>query len=123
LTRIGFYDQELFDTSISFELMSEWCDNKNKLKFNSRKLLQEQIDKASPRRKLTSEEEKCHCKLEAIADKLKRGENVQNRQLKTWLSEEEIAAPKFFSELEGNIIYKDERIKTFLCSFTSKFNL
>lgn len=30
-------------------------------------------------------------KLEAIADKLRRGENVQNRQLKKWLSEEEYA--------------------------------
>ena len=87
------------------------------------KLLQERIEKANQRRKLTAEEAKRLAKLDAIANKLKRGENVQNRQLKTWLSEEEIAAPKFFSELEGNIIYKDERIKTFLCSFTSKFNL
>ena len=71
--------------------MSEWYDNQKKPSSNLRKLLQEQIDKASPRRKLTSEEEKRHCKLEAIADKLKRGENVQNRQLKTWLSEDEYA--------------------------------
>ena len=35
------------------------------------------------RRKLIAEETKRHSKLEAIADKLKRGENVQNRQLKT----------------------------------------
>jgi hypothetical protein len=27
-------------------------------------------------------------KLEAIAEKLKRGENVQNRHLQTWLSED-----------------------------------
>ena len=69
--------------------MSEWFDNHKKPRRDVRKLLQERIDKASPRRKLTSEEEKSHCKLEAIADKLKRGENVQNRQLQTWLSEEE----------------------------------
>ena len=30
-------------------------------------------------------------KLEGMADKLKRGENVQNRQLQTWLSEDEYA--------------------------------
>jgi hypothetical protein len=28
-------------------------------------------------------------KLEGIAEKLKRGEHVQNRQLQTWLSEDE----------------------------------
>jgi len=54
-----------------------------------RKLLQERIEKANPRRKLTVEETKRLSKLETIADKLKRGENVQNRQLQTWLSEEE----------------------------------
>ena len=30
-------------------------------------------------------------KLQEIADNLKRGENVQNRQLQTWLSEDEYA--------------------------------
>ena len=52
-------------------------------------MLQERIEKANPRRRLTAEETKRLNKLESIADKLKRGENVQNRQLKTWLSEEE----------------------------------
>ena len=41
------------------------------------------IEKANPRRTLTIEETKRFAKLETIADKLKRGENVQNRQLKT----------------------------------------
>jgi hypothetical protein len=54
-----------------------------------RQLLHERIKKANPRRKLTTEETYRLRKLEGIADKLKRGENVQNRQLKTWLSEEE----------------------------------
>jgi hypothetical protein len=40
---------------------------------------------------LTTEETKRLAKLEAIADKLKRGENVQNRQLQTWLREDEYA--------------------------------
>jgi len=53
------------------------------------KVLQERIEKANPRRNLTVEETKRLAKLETIADKLKRGENVQNRQLQTWLNEEE----------------------------------
>jgi len=54
-------------------------------------LLQERFEKANPRRKLTVKEAKRLAKLETIADKLKRGENVQNRQLQTWLSEDEYA--------------------------------
>ena len=69
--------------------MSEWYDNQKKSSINIRKLLQERIEKVNPRRKLATEETKRFNKLEAIADKLKHGENVQNRQLQTWLSEEE----------------------------------
>jgi len=69
--------------------MSEWLDNQKKQSSNFRKLLQERIEKANPRRKLTAEETKRLSKLEGIADKLKSGESVQNRQLQTWLSEEE----------------------------------
>jgi hypothetical protein len=46
-------------------------------------LLQERFKKANPRRQLTADEAKRLNKLEAICDKLKRGENVQNRQLQT----------------------------------------
>ena len=42
-------------------------------------------------RNLTAEEVKRLPKLQAIADKLKRGENVQNRQLQTWLTDDEYA--------------------------------
>ena len=52
-------------------------------------MLQERIEKSNSRRQLTAEETKRPHKLEVIADKLKRGENVQNRQLQTWLSEDE----------------------------------
>ena len=69
--------------------MSEWFDSHKKQASNIRQLLQERIEKANPRRQLTTEEAKRPDKLEAIADKLKRGENVQNRQLQTWLSEDE----------------------------------
>ena len=71
--------------------MSEWYDNQKKPSSNFRKFLQERIEKANPRLKLTAEEAKCLAKLESIADKLKRGENVQNRQLQTWLSEDDYA--------------------------------
>ena len=69
--------------------MSDWLDNQKQSISSIRKLLQERTEKANPRRKLSSEESKRLAKLESKADKLKRGENVQNRQLKTWLSEEE----------------------------------
>ena len=69
--------------------MSEWINNQKKSCSNFRKLLQERIEKVSPRRNLTAEEVKRLNKLQAIADKLKRGENVQNHQLQTWLSEAE----------------------------------
>ncbi len=71
--------------------MREWYDSQKKISGDFRKLLQERIDKTNPRRTLTAEEERRLSKLEAIADKLKRRENVQNRQLQTWLSEDEYA--------------------------------
>ena len=71
--------------------MSEWLDCQNKPASNFRKFLQERTDKVNPRRELTVEEAKRLSKLEAIAEKLRRGENVQNRQLQTWLSEDEYA--------------------------------
>ena len=61
--------------------MSEWFDSQKKTNGDFRKLLQERIEKANPRRELTAEENKRLSKLVGIADKLKRGENVQNRQL------------------------------------------
>ena len=69
--------------------MSEWLDNQKNQSSDFRKLLQERIEIANPRRNLNSDETRRLAKLEAIADKLKRGENVQNRQLKTWLREDE----------------------------------
>ena len=69
--------------------MSEWYDTQNNPSGNFRKLLQEHLDKANPRRKLAKDETTKLAKLEGIAEKLKRGEHVQNRQLQTWLSEDE----------------------------------
>jgi len=71
--------------------MSELLDNQKQSISNIRKLLQERINEANPRRQLTAEEAKRLAKLKAIAEKLKRGKNVQNRQLQTWLSDDEYA--------------------------------
>ena len=69
-------------------MTSEWQDMQKDSSDNFRKLLQERLDKTNPRRKLAKDE---LTKLEVFATKLKRGENVQNRQLQTWLSEDEFA--------------------------------
>ena len=69
--------------------MSEWSGNQSRPISNISQSLQERIENANPRRELRTEESKRLKKLEGIAGKLKRGENVQNRQLQTWLSEEE----------------------------------
>ena len=69
--------------------MSEWQDMQKKPSGNFSKLLQERLDKANPRRTLTAEEQKRLSKLEGIVDTLRRDENVQNRQLQNWLSEDE----------------------------------
>ena len=58
--------------------MSEWYDNQKMQSNNFRKLSHERLEKANPRRELTAEETKRLKKLEGIAAKLKRGENVQS---------------------------------------------
>ena len=67
--------------------MNKCLYTQKKRSINFRKLLQERIEKTNPRRDLTTGENQRLEKLEAIADKLRRGGNVQNRQLKKWLSE------------------------------------
>ena len=71
--------------------MSEWYDNQKQSISNVRQLLQERLDKTNPRSTLTADEQRRLFKLEHIAEKLTRRENVQNRQLQTWLSEDEYA--------------------------------
>ena len=71
--------------------MSEWYDSQRKSNSDFRQLQQERMDKANPRRRLTSIETKRLNRLEAVAARLKRRENVQNRQLQNWLIENENA--------------------------------
>lgn len=63
--------------------MSEWYDSQMASSGNFRELVQEMIKKSNPCCTLNSEEARRLAKLEAIVDQLKRGENVQNRQLQT----------------------------------------
>ena len=70
--------------------MSEWYDSQKRPSSNFRELLRNYLDQNNLRRnELTRHETTKLAKLEAIAAKLRCGENVQNRQLQTWLSEEE----------------------------------
>ena len=71
--------------------MSEWQDLQKKPIVDFRKFLQERFGKTSTRRQLAKDETTKLSKIEVIAEKLKSGENVQNRQLQTWLSEDEYA--------------------------------
>lgn len=95
--------------------VSEWLDNKMKSNSGFRQLLQERIEKSNLRRKLTAEETKRLRKLEGIANKLKRGENVQNRQLQTWLSEDEYAQLEYEwkEQLELREELKDKPIEIY----------
>jgi hypothetical protein len=86
--------------------MSEWLDNQTQSNSNFQKLLKERIEKTNPRRTLTAEESNRLSKLEGIAEKLKRGENVQNRQLQTWLSDDEYK--KIASEWDTQKLFREE---------------
>ena len=68
--------------------MSEWYDNQKKPNTHWRKKLAERMA-ARKRRNLTKNEKKRLEKLEGMCHQLKRGKNVQNRQLKQWLTENE----------------------------------
>jgi hypothetical protein len=72
--------------------MTEHYESQKKPKNSLRKALIELEDKANPRRaNLTKEEQTRIAKLTDIAARLRRRENVQNRQLKTWLTDDEFA--------------------------------
>ena len=87
--------------------MGEWYDSQKKPNGGLRKLLSERNKKANPRRKkLTVEEKKRLAKLEGIAEKLRRAENVQNRQLQTWLSEDEYV--QIETEWDAQKQFRDE---------------
>ena len=87
--------------------MSEWFDSQKKPSGNFRKAINEHLEKSkSLRTDLTKEESKKLKKLEAIADKFKSGAIVQNRQLQTWLSEDEYA--QIEADWEQQLSYRNE---------------
>ena len=90
--------------------MSEWNDNQKQSSSYFHKLLQKRIESKNPRRELTTEETKRLNKLQTIANKLKCGENVQNRRLQTWLSEQEYAQLEYEwkEQLELRSEFKDK---------------
>ena len=111
--------------------MSQWYNSQKKPIIDFGKLLQERLDKNNPRRKLAKDETTKLAKLEGIAEKLTRGENVQNRQLQTWLSEDEYAQVdiEWQGQLEIREELKDkpdeleryeEKLKQAACSATSQ---
>ena len=68
--------------------------------------IQQQMDKSNPRRlELTKEEQKID-KLNGLLDKLKRGENVQNRHLQTWVTEDECS--KIATEWDTKKQFREE---------------
>ena len=85
------FQEEVNKANPRRKLTLEEAKRQNKPASNFRKLRQEPVVEVYLRRNLTAKEAKRLAKLEAIADNLKRGENVQNRQLQTWLSEEQYA--------------------------------
>ena len=77
--------QTCLSHSITKFLMGEWFDNQKQSISGISDLLKERIEKVNRGRELTAEETKHLNKLEGIAEKLKRRENVQTRQLQTCL--------------------------------------
>jgi len=87
--------------------MSEWSAIQKKPKSRLRQALIEIEDKANPRRaNLTKEEQTRIAKLTDIAAHLRRRENVQNRQQRTWLSEDEYTQLEF--ELQEQLELRSE---------------
>ena len=86
--------------------MSEWYNSQKTPIVDFRKLLQERLDKVNPRRKLAKGEATKLAKLEGIAEKLKRGEHVQNRQLQTWLSQDEYS--QIVAEWDTQKLFREE---------------
>ena len=69
--------------------MSEWQDMQKKPNTKLRDLLKNKKAKTRKLSELSKTEQNRLAKLNGMLDELRRGENVQNRRLGTWLTEEE----------------------------------
>ena len=70
-------------------MMSEWQDMRQKPNTKLRDLLKNKKAKTRELSELSKTEQNRLAKLNGMLDELRRGENVQNRRLATWLTEVE----------------------------------
>ena len=69
--------------------MSEWQDMQQKPNTNLRDILKNKKAKTRKLSELSKTEQNRLAKLHGMLDELRRGENVQNRRLASWLTEAE----------------------------------
>ena len=69
--------------------MSEWQDMQQEPNTKLRDLLKNKKAKTRKLSELSKTEQNRLAKLNAMLDELRRGENLQNRRLATWLTEDE----------------------------------
>ena len=86
--------------------MSEWQDMQKKPSTNLQDLLKNKKVKTRKLSELSKTEQNSLAKLNAMLDELRRGENVQNRRLATWLTEVEYEG--FESDWESQLQIREE---------------
>ena len=86
--------------------MSEWQDMQQKPNTKLRDLLKSKKAKTRKLSELSKTEQNRLAKLNAMLDELRRGANVQNRRLATWLTEAEYEG--FESEWESQLQIREE---------------
>jgi len=86
--------------------MSEWRDMQQKPNTKLRDLLKNKKAKTRKLSELSKTEQNRLAKLNGMLDELRRGENVQNRRLATWLTEVEYEG--FESDWESQLQIREE---------------
>ena len=86
--------------------MSEWQDMQQKPNTNLRDILKNKKAKTRKLNELSKTEKNRLAKLNRMLDELRRGENVQNRRLATWLTEAEYEG--FKSDVENQQQIREE---------------
>jgi len=86
--------------------MHEWQDMQQKPNNKLRDLLKSKKAETRKQSELPKTEQNRLAKLNLVLDELRRGENVQNRQLQTWLSEDEYES--FESDWESQQQIREE---------------
>ena len=86
--------------------MSQWQDLQQKPNTKLRDLLKNKKAKTRKLSELSKTEQNRLAKLNGMLDKLRRGENVQNRRLATWLTEAEYE--RFESDWESQLQIREE---------------